>query len=72
MVELTTKSIEFNKEVRKLSPFGDLENHNVVIRLKRECTLSGLYGISRKFKVIALFVDNKEDFKKQIESIKEH
>lgn len=72
LVELTTKSIEFSKETRKLSPFGDLESHNVVIRLKGECNLSGLYGINKKFKAIALFVDNKDDFKKQIESIKEN
>ena len=71
-IELTTKSIEFDKDTRRLSPFGDLEGHNVYIGLKRECTLSGLYGINRKFRAIALFVDNKEDFRKQIESIKEH
>lgn len=71
-IELTAKSIELNKDTRKLSPFGDLESHNVVIRLNTECTLSGLYGINRKFKTVVLFVDNQGDFKKQIESIKEH
>jgi len=71
LVELSTKSIEFDKETRNLSPFGELDSHNVVINLKRVCTLSGLYGINKKFTTIALFVDNKDDFKKQIENIKE-
>lgn len=72
LIELTTKSIEFTKETRRLSPFGDLENHNIVIRLKRECTLSGLYGITKTFRTIVLFVDNKDDFKRQLESLREH
>ncbi len=67
-IELTTKDIEFNKETRKLSPLGELESHNVVISLNKVNTLNGLYGIKRKFKTLALYVDNKEEFKTQLES----
>lgn len=70
-VELTTRPIEFSNETRKLSPVGDLDAHNVLIRLKRESTLSGLYGIKKNFSSIALFVDDKDNFKRMIEETKE-
>lgn len=68
-VDITSKSIEFDKETRSLSPFGDFEGHNVIIKLKKENILNGLYGINRKFRTLAMHVDNKEEFKRQIERI---
>lgn len=65
-IEISSKDIELNKETRKLSFLGELESHNVVIRLKNENTLIGLYGIKKKFKVLALHIDDKNDFKNQI------
>lgn len=65
-IELSSKDIETNKETRKLSFLGELESHNVIIRLKEEETLIGLYGISKKFKILALHVDNKIEFRDQI------
>ncbi len=65
-VELSSKDIEFNKETRKLSFLGALEPHNVIIRLKEKNTLIGLYGIKRKFKVLALYVDDKIEFQDQL------
>lgn len=66
-VDMISKTIEFDNLTRSLSMFGKLEGHNIVIRLKRESKISGLYGINRKFITIALHVDNKDDFKRQIE-----
>jgi hypothetical protein len=66
-IELTDMDITFDKETRKLSPLGELEGHNVVIRLNRENTLTGLYGMKRKFKTLALHVDNKARFKEMLE-----
>ena len=67
-VEISSKSIESNEKTRTLSIFGDLENHNVVIRLNKENTMNGLYGIKRKYKVLALYVDDKVQFKNQMEN----
>ncbi|EDP70331.1 hypothetical protein FBALC1_06228 [Flavobacteriales bacterium ALC-1] len=67
-VELSTKDIESNTETRKLSLLGDLEPHNIVIKLKKENTLTGLYGIKRTYRVLALHVDKKEAFKNLIEN----
>ena len=65
-IELSSKDIETNKETRKLSFLGELESHNVIIRLKEEETLIGLYGIRKKFKILALHVDNKIEFQDRI------
>ena len=67
-MEISSKDIELNKETRKLSFLGELESHNVIIRLKNKNTLIGLYGIKKKFKVLALYIDNKNEFKNQIDN----
>jgi len=67
-IEISSKDIELNKKTRKLSFLGELESHNIIIRLKKENTLIGLYGIKKKFKVLALHIDNKYEFKNQIDS----
>lgn len=66
-VELSSKDIELNKETRKLSILGELESHNIIIRLKKKNTLIGLYGVSRNYKNLVLFIDDKVAFKKQID-----
>ena len=65
-IEISSKDIEGNKETRKLSFLGALESHNVIIRLKQENELTGLYGIKRKYKNLALYVDQKNEFRDQI------
>lgn len=67
-IELSSKDIELNAETRKLSPLGNLENHNVIITLKEENILYGLYGIKKSFKQLAFYIDNKEEFKIQLEA----
>ncbi len=66
IVEISSKDIEINKETRKLSFLGELEGHNIMIRLKKENELIGLYGVKRKYKNLALYVDDKIEFKNQI------
>lgn len=68
-IAISLKDIELNKDTRKLSFLGELESHNIIIRLKEENTLTGLYGIKRKYKNLALHVDNKIEFKERINNI---
>jgi len=68
-IEITSSDIELNNETRKLSFLGELESHNIIIRLKKENTLIGLYGIKRQYKNLALHIDNKTDFYNQITSL---
>ena len=65
-IEISSKDIEINKETKKLSFLGDLESHNVIIRLKKENQLAGLYGTRRKYKNLAFYVDDKAEFNDQI------
>ncbi|MCF7560402.1 hypothetical protein L3X39_07115 [Sabulilitoribacter multivorans] len=65
-IEISSKDIELNKDTRKLSILGALESHNIIIHLKKENELIGLYGIKRKYKNIALYIDDKIKFENQI------
>lgn len=65
-IEISSKDIELNKETRKLSFLGELESHNIIIHLKEENELIGLYGIKRGYKNLALYVDDKVEFKNRI------
>ncbi|WP_299435201.1 hypothetical protein [uncultured Aquimarina sp.] len=66
-IEISSKPIEFNDTTRKLSPLGELESHNVVINVKNENAMIGLYGVKRKFKTLAFYIDNKEEFKAELD-----
>ncbi|MGS2764112.1 hypothetical protein [Sinomicrobium sp. M5D2P9] len=68
-IEISSKDIDTDEETRKFTFLGDLEGHNIIIRLRKENTLTGLYGIKRKFKVLALHVDQKEMFYNRINDV---
>jgi len=66
-VEISKEKLEFKDMTRKLSPLGELESHNMILRLKAPHTLNGLYGIKRQFEVLAFYVDEPAQFKAAIE-----
>ena len=70
-VEITSNDIILDKETRKLSVLGELESHNMIIRLKKENELIGLYGLKKKYRNLALSVDNMAEFIKQIQPIRQ-
>lgn len=43
------------------------ESNNVIIHLKKENELVGLYGMKKRFNLLGLHIDEPKDFKKQIE-----
>ncbi len=71
-IEISSKDIELNKETKKLSFLGELESHNIIIRLKKENELAGLYGTRKKYKNLALYVDDKTEFTNQINNALQH
>jgi hypothetical protein len=71
-IEVSSKDIELDKETRKLSFLGELESHNLIIRLKKENTLIGLYGMKRTFKNLAFHVDDKVKFENRIINAIQH
>ncbi len=66
-VEAFSQSIKKEDSIVKLSPLGELENHNLLIKLKEENFICGLYGIKKKYSKIAFYVDQKDAFLKKIE-----
>lgn len=69
LIELSKAGLKPDQKTKRLSAFGEFESHNVIIKLKKEYVLSGLYGIKKKFTNLALYLDNGEDFKNKIEAI---
>jgi len=56
-----------NKLYQKLSPLGNVEQHNIIIRLHEKAKLNGIYGINKEFEVLAFHVDEKVDFKNKMQ-----
>ncbi|WP_234369118.1 hypothetical protein [Brumimicrobium mesophilum] len=67
-IELSSKSLEKQEFTKTLSPLGELESHNVIIHLKRENELVGLYGMKKKFNVLGLHIDKPVEFKEKVEN----
>lgn len=64
-VELSQRSISNNPLAKRLGT--ELTSQNVVIYLKKENTLHGLFGIKNQFNILSLFVDDAKDFKEEID-----
>ncbi|MDH5400091.1 MAG: hypothetical protein OEX02_18210 [Cyclobacteriaceae bacterium] len=69
-IEISSRELKKHLSTRTLSPLGDLESHNLIITMKQEKELVGMYGIKKKFKVLSLYVDKPEDFKRDIKGEK--
>lgn len=67
-VELSSKLLDKDVLTKTLSPLGEIESYNVVIHLRKENNLVGLYGMKKKFKVIGLHIDEPKDFKEKMEN----
>jgi len=68
-VELSWKTVAKNDLSKSLSPLGELESHNLIIRLKKQHTLKGLYGTEKPFQVISLHLDEPKAFKNALERV---
>lgn len=68
-IELSTKTLEKKKLTKTLSPFGEMEGHNLILTLKKEYVLVGLYGLRKRCKTIAFYLDEPKDFKKKIDQL---
>ncbi|WP_445955840.1 hypothetical protein [Yeosuana sp.] len=65
-VELSRKSLEKNELTKTLSPLGELESHNVIIHLKKENELVGLYGMKKRFNLLGLHIDEPKEFNERM------
>lgn len=67
-IDLSRKSLAKDKLTKTLSPLGELESHNVIIHLKNENELVGLYGLKKKFNVLGLHIDEPKKFNERMEN----
>lgn len=67
-VELSRKPLDKDEMVRKLSPLGDFESHNVVLTLNQSYTLTGLYGMQKEVQILGLHIDEPIAFKEYLET----
>lgn len=61
-VELNTSDLPEDKSIQPLSPLGSIGEHNVIIHFKDTITVKGFYGLKKRAKSFAIFVDEKEVF----------
>ncbi len=61
-VEFSSRAIDATENALSLSPLAALEKHNVILHLKNQGTVRGLYGSKRNCSTLAFFVDDKTRF----------
>lgn len=67
-IELTAKDLPEDKSIVPFSPLGSLTEHNVIIHFHQEQEFSGFYGIRKKAKALAIYVDEKQQFLEEFEN----
>ncbi len=67
-IELSRKSLEKNELTKTLSPLGELESHNVIIHMKKDNELVGLYGMKKRFKLLGLHIDEPKEFNERMKN----
>ncbi len=68
-IELSRHWDKKDKTSKKMSPFDELDHHNVLIHVKKEHILHRLYGFKKRFKTLALHVDDAAGFKERVEGL---
>lgn len=65
-VELTTKELPEKTSIKYFSPLGSSGGHNLVLHFKEQIKFNSFYGISKKANSLAVFVDQKNEFKQNL------
>uniref|UniRef100_UPI00404929E2 hypothetical protein n=1 Tax=Fulvivirga sp. TaxID=1931237 RepID=UPI00404929E2 len=68
-IEISSRELDKGKLEKKLSLLGELESHNVIIQLKNEQQLVGLYGMKSEFKVLGFYIDTALEFKAKLDDL---
>lgn len=69
-IQATARSLSENEKMQKLSPFGAIDNHNLILHLDNNCKLHNIYGKDKNCSKLALFIDQKDSFIEDIMKIK--
>lgn len=66
-IEMTTRLDEDDKTMGRFSALGFIDSHNLMLHLNSPATLSGIYGMTKSYESVAIFVDKKAEFVRKIE-----
>ncbi len=69
-IELTRKSLPEDGGIIPLSPLDMLDSHNLILHLNQIHTVHRLYGIKKEGNGIAIYIDERDIFRKEIEEWK--
>ena len=70
-VQLTARSLPKDGSIVKFSALGGMDTHNIILHLKEETILQKIYGIQKTFKSLAIFIDDKDLFVRQLNKLRE-
>lgn len=65
-MDFSRKCIKLDEQTRILLGLGEIDSYNVILHLKNEHTMYGLYGFTKNFTTIAFYVDDKEGFETKL------
>lgn len=69
-VTVFTKSVDKSDGYTFLSPFKDMEGHNICIELKEEAIIEKFYGVKRTFNKILIYLDDPHRFLTQFHQLR--
>lgn len=67
-IEMSSKEIPENSEIKYFSPIGSSGGHNVILHLNKEIKFNGFYGFKKRAQVLVFFVDESSVFYNSLNS----
>lgn len=68
-IELNTRSLPTDNSVIEFSPLGLLDTHNIILHLNKELSIQRIYGITKQYQSLAIYIDEKDEFFRKISDI---
>ncbi|RBW59420.1 hypothetical protein DS884_06685 [Tenacibaculum sp. E3R01] len=65
-IEISSKELPEKTTIKYFSPFGNSLGHNLVVHLKNEILFNSFYGFTKKATSLAIFIDQKVEFKNEL------
>jgi len=66
------RTLPNDKSIIQFSPLGMIDTHNLVLSLHENHIIDSVYGFTKEYKKLAILIDEKERFIKEIQSIIEN
>jgi len=71
-IQADKRTLPNDKSIIQFSPLGMIDTHNLVLSLHENHIIDSVYGFTKEYKKLAILIDEKERFIKEIQSIIEN